>query len=168
MSAWRWCQLFAVVACCCWIAGCGPARAKTGTPVSGVVIEGGQPVVYEGEGSGDDDFGYIVEFIPLDESGQPVPGQVFSENVEEAGQFQLYGQNRADFPAGKYKVAVYCYAPAPGGGGDDDDEGSDEKVDLLGGKYDRQNTPFTFDVEPGDNVEITLEAGAAASGGTSE
>jgi hypothetical protein len=142
--------------------GCGQDPG-IGEPVTAVLMQGGQPVVYEGdEESDDDDFGYEVKMYLLDESGSFADAQECSGDLSEGEEITIYGPMMADVPPGTYRVAVYNWGPGRGLTNPEDEDSDVRKVDLLEGKYSKENSQMTVDVKPGSRITINLDDGAAS------
>lgn len=111
--------------------GCGDGRLRT----RGKLLKGGQPcVAKEGES-------FNVFFVPIAADGKP-PTDFYVAAVEQAdGTFRATGKDLKGMPPGKYRVAV---------------EHMKNKKDLLGGKYNAENSPFVFDVT-GESDEIVID-----------
>ncbi len=73
-----------------------------------------------------------VFFVPVIAEGEQHPGDVYAANYNDAdGTFQATGKNGKGLPPGKYKITV---------------EHLRKKRDLLGGKFNSDNSPFVREV----------------------
>lgn len=146
--------------CCCVaalvsvvLAGCGSGESTV--VASGKVLEGGSAVAIPEYEEGENCL--EVEFFPLDDSGSLAASAAsFAAYVQEDGSFEMTGDMGEGIPPGKYRVAVRQL-----GEGEEDEDDEDEGESRPAGpwaKFDKENSPFVFDV-PGDEIVIDLSKG---------
>jgi hypothetical protein len=158
-----WCGLLGVLAVVA-VAGCG---AGGSTVVTGKVLDGGSPLVYNDseyvEGEWDGDVNCVeVLFVPVDAQDANIEGgKVHSEVVQEDGTFTMieHPEHGAMEP-GRYRIALRCWVASDEilEDDDDDDGGGEEegRYDSWEGKYDEDNSPFIRDVKLGDELVIDI------------
>jgi hypothetical protein len=135
-----------VALACAALAGCG--AGESGVVVTGKVLEGGKPVAipeYQPE------YNCLeVEFFPLDEAGNLASAPSHRASVEENGSFKVEGPMGEGIPAGKYRVAVRRLS---------DEEEGEEAAAGPWAKFDKENSPFVFEVPGGEIVIDISQAG---------
>jgi hypothetical protein len=127
------------------VAGCD-GGGVTLVKVTGKVVDGGQPVELEG---GYEEGGNCVEveFVPLDQSGSPKSGApAYFKYAAEDGSFVMSGDEGKGIPKGKYRVCVYRRGA----------ETDHPSGDAWEGKFNRENSPFEFDVSRGKELVIDI------------
>ena len=106
-------------------AGCGKKEPKL-LKAKGQVVKDGEDFVPE------EDENLQVCFIPLAKDLSP-PRNWYAAEVDPAtGSFYASGGEKKGMPAGKYRVMI---------------ELKRNRKDVLGGKFDSQNSPYVFDID---------------------
>jgi hypothetical protein len=148
---------FERTACCCLaalvcvaLAGCD--TGGSGIVATGRVLEGGRPVAIPDFEKGENCL--EVEFYPLDEAGVP-GGPSYAAPVGADGSFEVKGPMAEGIPPGKYRVTVTHI----GGEEDGDDEDGDEEAASPWAKFNKENSPFEFQV-PGSEIVIDISQAA--------
>ena len=113
-------------------AGCGKKEPKL-LKAKGQVVKDGEDFVPE------EDENLQVCFIPIAKDLSP-PRNWYAAEVDPAtGSFYAAGGEKKGMPPGRYRVMV---------------ELKRNRKDVLGGKFDSQNSPYIFDVD--DNSELMV------------
>lgn len=119
-------------------AGCAGDDDPTRLQISGKVTDAGQPLEVGGR-----DIGLgrvVVEFYPLDASGNAAGEPLETASVAESGEFELID----GIPPGRYRIAVRQWDPYP-------------QTDRLQGRFDPENTPIVRDLTAEtDSLEIDI------------
>ena len=85
--------------------GCSSGTTEVAIPVSGRLLDQGQPVKIATQGLPPGDKGVHVAFVTLDASGNP--GEPFSADVNPAeGTFTVSGPKGKGLAPGKYRITV--------------------------------------------------------------
>jgi len=142
------------------LAGCGGMGERLVT-IKGRLVEGGQPVRFEGQEYQVGVARVEVTFWPVDSAGKMVAGgQSWSTSVQPDGTFVMDGAGKG-IPAGRYKVglrhtgAQQQYDPR-------DPSMKEHGGDLFQGRFTMDKTPFVFDLNT--NQEVTLDIGQGNPG----
>jgi hypothetical protein len=128
MRTWKW-VLFALVLL--EQTGCGPSLLKT----RGRVLKSGAPFL-----PGSDEF-VRVTFVPILTAEQRVEDFYVAQYNRSDGTFSVAGKDLRGMPPGKYRVAV---------------ELDRRRADLLGGRFNAEQSPFVFEID-GNTTEIIID-----------
>jgi hypothetical protein len=126
-----WTRLLAVAVLALAVCGCGSNLLRT----RGRVVKGGAPFL-----PGPGEF-VRVTFVPVLPAGKRAHDYYVAEYNAADGTFQVAGKDRNGMPPGRYRVAV---------------ELDKKRRDLLGGRFDADNSPFVYDVDAG-TPEIVID-----------
>ena len=140
------------------LAGCDMGEKLV--TVTGRIVEGGQPLAVA-ESEYRTGGGVEVRFVPLDDAGQFARGGTsFATSTQPDGTFVMDGDVGDGIPAGRYRVVL----SRRGAGSYSPDAQS--QGDMYAGKFDLENSPFTFDLQ--SDQEIVLDLSTAGGAGASE
>jgi hypothetical protein len=118
--------------------GCGGEEGPPRLAISGKLTNAGQPLEVAGR-----DIGLgrvVVEFYPLDASGEPSLEPLETATVAANGEFNLVD----GIPPGKYRIAVHQWDPYP-------------QTDRLESRFDRESSPIVRDLtSETDSLEIDV------------
>ncbi len=146
---WVWLSSLIAVLCGTLAVGCG--RDDGGVVAKGMLLDGGAPAVVPDFKDGESC--YELEFFPLDASGNLAVAQSYSVTVAQDGSFTVTDRTlKGGIPPGKYRVAVARIGMTRGG----------DVEDLWQGKFGRQVSPFTCEVQAGKEITIELKGATPA------
>jgi hypothetical protein len=125
------------------LVGCGTS-STTSVAVKGRIVNNGAPLTVKGQQVG---VGRVeLHLIPTPGSG----GTARVTLVQPDGKFSF--DQAGGFTAGKYKLAVYAWEPAP-----DPSKAPGGLIDRLEGAFSKDSTPIEREITPGKDLgEIDL------------
>ena len=139
------------------IGGCGPSATKT-VKVTGKVVDGGKPFTLEGPNYQEGAAYVEARFYAVGDSGTVAENATsYSTKLGLDGTFVMDGDMGDGIPVGKYKVALSHQ------GGEESrrmKKGGAAQGDLFQGKFSIDKTPFVFDIQDEQAIELDIAKAA--------